>query len=59
MLDDAGVTIVFHDESHADAARAAVAQSRDPAGIALVPIGRALLDDWLVGCSARSGRDSR
>lgn len=47
MLDDAGVTIVFHNESHGDAARAAVAQSHDPAGTALVPIGRSRLDDWL------------
>ena len=46
MLDDAGVTIVFHDERHAGAARSAVAESRDP-GIALVPIGRSLLESWL------------
>ena len=47
MFDDAGVAIVFHDESHAADSHAAVAQSRDPAGTALVPIGRSLLDDWL------------
>jgi len=47
MLDDAGVTILFHDQDHADAARAAAAQARDSAGIALVPIGGSLLDPWL------------
>ena len=47
MLDDAGVTIVFHDRDHADAARDAVAQSRDPAGVAVVAIGDGLLDEWL------------
>jgi acyl-CoA synthetase (AMP-forming)/AMP-acid ligase II len=47
MMDDAGVTIVFHDQDHAEAARAAVAQSRDPAKVELVPIGRGLLAGWL------------
>jgi acyl-CoA synthetase (AMP-forming)/AMP-acid ligase II len=56
MLDDAEVTIVFHDESHADAARAAVAQSRDPAGTTLVPIGRSLLQSWPRHYSISTGR---
>ena len=47
MIDDAGVTIVFHDRDHADAARAAVAQSQATTGLELVPIGRGQLDPWL------------
>ena len=46
MLDDAGVTLVFHDVDHADAAREAAALTRDPTHVELVPIGGARLEDW-------------
>jgi len=47
MLDDAGVTLVFHDQDHAEPARAAAAQARDPENVELVPIGGGLLEAWL------------
>ena len=47
MLDDAGVTIVFHDSDHAAAARAAAAQSQNAPNVELIPIGGGLLEGWL------------
>ncbi|MEO8450991.1 MAG: class I adenylate-forming enzyme family protein [Gemmatimonadota bacterium] len=54
MIDDAGVTIVFHDADHAEKASAAVGLGRDPGTIALVAMGgrtatdgSTALDRWL------------